>query len=80
MWAGRSLGIDLEPPERGSMNLFVLKTWMQSRFTKDERGANLVEYILLVALIALAVIAAVVFLSGQVSDKFNKSGSNLSSS
>ncbi|MCJ7438850.1 MAG: hypothetical protein MUP97_13950 [Acidimicrobiia bacterium] len=35
------------------------------------------EYILLVALIALAVIAAVVFLRGQVSDKFNETGSKL---
>ena len=61
------------------MNLFVLKTWLQSRFTKDERGANLVEYILLVALIALAVIAAVVFLRGEVSDKFDETGSKLSS-
>ena len=60
------------------MNFFVLKTWLQSRFTKDERGANLVEYILLVALIALAVIAAVVFLRGQVNDKFNETGSKLS--
>ena len=60
------------------MNFFVLKTWLQSRFTKDERGANLVEYILLVALIALAVIAAVVFLRGQVSSKFNDAGSHLS--
>ena len=62
------------------MNLFVLKTWLQSRFCKDERGANLVEYILLVALIALAVIAAVVFLRGQVSGKFDTTGSAVSSS
>jgi len=62
------------------MNLFVLKTWLQARFTKDERGANLVEYILLVALIALAVIAAVVFLRGEVSSKFNETGSKLKSS
>jgi Flp pilus assembly pilin Flp len=60
------------------MNLFVLKTWLQARFTKDEQGANLVEYILLVALIALAVIAAVVFLRGEVSNKFNETGSKLS--
>ena len=60
------------------MNFFVLKTWLQARFAKDERGANLVEYILLVALIALAVVAAVVFLRGQVSDKFNETGSKLS--
>ena len=61
------------------MNIYVLKTWLTAKFTKDERGANLVEYILLVALIALAVIAAVVFLRGQVSDKFNETGSRLSS-
>jgi Flp pilus assembly pilin Flp len=62
------------------MNLFILRTWLQARFAKDERGASMVEYILLVALIALAVIAAVVFLRGQVQDKFNDSGSKLSSS
>ena len=61
------------------MNLFVLKTWLQARFAKDEQGANLVEYILLVALIALAVIAAVIFLRGQVSNKFEEAGSKLSS-
>jgi len=61
------------------MNLFVLRTWLQARFTKDERGASMVEYILLVALIALAVIAAVVFLRGQVSSKFNEAGSKISS-
>ncbi len=61
------------------MNLFVLRTWLQAKFTKDERGASMVEYILLVALIALAVIAAVVFLRGQVSGKFNDAGSKISS-
>jgi Flp pilus assembly pilin Flp len=40
------------------MNLFVLKTWLDTKFRTDEDGASLVEYILLVALIALAVIAA----------------------
>ena len=61
------------------MNLFVLKTWLQAKFTKDERGANLVEYILLVSLIALAVVAAVVFMRGQLSDSFDNAGSKLSS-
>jgi len=61
------------------MNLYVLKTWLQAKFTKEEQGANLVEYILLVALIALAVIAAVIFMRGQVSSKFNEAGSKLSS-
>jgi Flp pilus assembly pilin Flp len=61
------------------MNLFVLRTWLQAKFGKDEAGASMVEYILLVALIALAVIAAVVFLKDQVNSKFNQSGSSLSS-
>jgi Flp pilus assembly pilin Flp len=61
------------------MNLFVLRTWLQAKFGKDEAGASMVEYILLVALIALAVIAAVVFLKDQVNNKFNQSGSSLSS-
>ena len=62
------------------MNLFVLRTWLQAKFGKDEAGASMVEYILLVALIALAVIAAVVFLKDQVNGKFNDAGSKLSSS
>jgi pilus assembly protein Flp/PilA len=61
------------------MNLFVLKTWLETKVRKDEDGASLVEYILLVALIALAVIAAVIFLRNQVSTKFNEAGSKLSS-
>ena len=39
----------------------------------------MVEYILLVALIALAVIAAVSFLGGTMTDKFNTEGSQISS-
>jgi Flp pilus assembly pilin Flp len=39
----------------------------------------MVEYILLVALIALAVIAAVSFLGGTMTNKFNNEGSQLSS-
>jgi Flp pilus assembly pilin Flp len=67
--------------EKGpAMNLFIWRTWLQAKFGKDEEGASMVEYILLVALIALAVIAAVVFLKDQVNDKFNDAGSQLSSS
>lgn len=47
-----------------------LKAWLQS-FTKTERGASLVEYALLVALIAVACIAAVVTLGGTVRGQFN---------
>ena len=61
------------------MNLYVLKTWLQAKFTTDERGASMVEYILLVALIALAVFAAVTFLGNAAKDKFNTEGSQISS-
>src|SRR3954468_12942204 len=30
-----------------TMNLFVLRTWLEARFTATERGASMVEYILL---------------------------------
>lgn len=45
--------------------------------SKEERGASLVEYALLVALIAIVAIAAVTFLGEQVSTSFSKIGSNL---
>jgi pilus assembly protein Flp/PilA len=62
-----------------TMNLFVLRTWLEARFTATERGASMVEYILLVALIALAVLAAVSFLGRGMTDKFNNEGSQISS-
>jgi Flp pilus assembly pilin Flp len=46
-----------------------------AKFTPDERGANPVEYILLAALVDLAVIAAVVFLRDDAGTKINGSGS-----
>lgn len=61
------------------MNLFVFRTWLEARFTATERGASMVEYILLVALIALAVLAAVTFLSRTINDAYNREGSQLSS-
>ena len=42
-----------------------------------ERGASLVEYALLLALIAVVCIAAISFLGGNASSKFSSIGSNL---
>ena len=78
---GEVVGYDSETKLEGrgyTMNFFVIRSWLQAKLGRDERGANLVEYILLVALIALAVIAAVVFLRGQVNSQFNNAGSHLS--
>ena len=48
--------------------------WLQTRF-KSDRGASLVEYALLVALIAVVCIAAVSMLGQNASDKFSTVGS-----
>ena len=60
------------------MNLFIFKTWVHAKFSNDERGASLVEYVLLVALIALVVIAAVTILGNVINSRFSQAGSKLS--
>jgi pilus assembly protein Flp/PilA len=42
---------------------------------RDEEGASLVEYVLLVALIAVVCIAAITLLGRSASDKFNTTAS-----
>jgi len=42
---------------------------------KSELGASLVEYALLVALIAVVCIAGITFLGGKAKDSFNETGS-----
>ncbi|HZQ77234.1 MAG TPA: Flp family type IVb pilin [Acidimicrobiia bacterium] len=54
------------------MDLFVLKTWIEAKFTGEERGASMVEYGLLLALIAVVAIVAVKALGGSVSTKFSE--------
>ncbi len=49
----------------------------QSRFIADDRGASMVEYALLVALIAVVVIAAALFLGNEISGKFSEVGDTL---
>ena len=44
--------------------------YLQARFTKTERGAALVEYALLLALIAVVCIVALQGLGGQAKEKF----------
>jgi Flp pilus assembly pilin Flp len=59
------------------MDIFMLKSWLQAKLVKDARGANLVEYILLIALIALLVFAAVSFLKNKIGSKFSAAGTAL---
>ena len=51
--------------------------FLRARFGDTERGASLVEYALLVALIAVVCIAAVTLLGGKSSSKFKKVGSSI---
>lgn len=53
-----------------------LKTWLTAQ-ARTERGASLVEYALLVALIAVACIAAMGFLRDGVDNKFSEAGNEL---
>ncbi len=51
-----------------------LATWLRARFTDEDRGASLVEYALLVALIAVVCIVAVQVLGDNASKKFSSVG------
>ena len=63
------------------MDLFVLKTWIQAKLNvNDERGASMVEYGLLLALIAVIAIVALRTLGGSVSAKFSQVNSSLNAS
>ncbi len=50
--------------------------WLQAR-CKTDRGASLVEYALLVALIAVVCIIAITFLGKSADSKFSQVGSSL---
>ena len=52
-----------------------LSAWVRAHTT--ERGASLVEYALLVALIAVVCIAAITTLGGEASSKFTTVGASI---
>ncbi len=54
-----------------------LATYLRVRFGTSERGAALVEYALLLALIAVVCIVALTALGGKASSKFDTIGNSL---
>ena len=54
-----------------------LATWLRARFSDSERGASLVEYTLLVALIAVVCIVAVRILGTEASTSFSSTGASI---
>ncbi len=56
----------------------ILSAWLKAQ-TKSDRGAAMVEYALLLALIAIVAIAALRILGGTVSTEFSSINSGLNS-
>ncbi len=54
-----------------------LAPYVRARFGSDERGASLVEYALLVALIAVVCIAAITLLGKNANKKFSEVASKI---
>ena len=52
-------------------------TYVRARFARTERGAALVEYALLLALIAVVCIIALQFLGTNAADKFSTVGNSI---
>ena len=55
----------------------MVAPWMRARFGQTERGAALVEYALLLALIAVVCIVALGVLGTGAKDKFNSVGQSI---
>ena len=53
--------------------------YLRAKFGQNERGASLVEYALLVALIAVICIVAIAFLGKSASSMFSTVGSSVGS-
>ena len=60
---------------KGFVKLQVLK----ARIVKDERGQDLIEYALVVALIAFAAVAGMNTVAGKINNAFTSIGSMLDS-
>jgi pilus assembly protein Flp/PilA len=76
--AGKSTAPSAPTRGENDMDLFILKTWIDAKFnTSDETGASMVEYGLLLALIAVIAIVAVKALGTSVSTKFSSVNSSL---
>ena len=58
----------------------LLVDWAQRKFTgRDDVGASLVEYALLLALIAVVAIGAIAFLGGSVNNQLHNVGNAINS-
>jgi Flp pilus assembly pilin Flp len=72
------MSLSVAKPTSGPKEGFMLALWtkLASR-VRDEKGASMVEYALLVVLIAIIAIVAITFAGQQVSQTFSDIGSAL---
>jgi Flp/Fap pilin component. len=62
------------------MEMNALRTWLRARLhlgEHDERGAVLVEYMLLIAFVTIVVIVSVKVLGGMISSKYSSANAIL---
>jgi pilus assembly protein Flp/PilA len=55
----------------------ALITWLSAAVRRDEEGQGLAEYALILALIAIVVIGAVIFLGGQIGSIMSDVGNSI---
>jgi pilus assembly protein Flp/PilA len=58
-----------------SVYAHIARVWYAGR--NDESGQGLVEYALIIALVSLAAVAALGFLSDEINDLFSRAGNEL---
>ena len=72
-WGGDTAGpASVDLLGKGAVSVFSLATFVQ-----DDEGQGLVEYALIIAIIAIAVIVAMIFLRDQLANIFSNIGNNL---
>lgn len=52
-------------------------TWLRAHRRDDDRGASLVEYALLIALVAVVCVVAIRYLGNETDKSFSSTGSGL---
>ena len=61
----------------GDPEMSTLITWLSAAVRRDEEGQGLAEYALILALIAIVVIGAVIFLGGQINTIMSNVGQSI---
>ena len=64
--------------DRLPLSLQMIARFVRATFGRSEQGASMVEYALLLALIAVVCIAAVGIVGGNANNKFTSIGNSLS--